>query len=88
MRTLHSSSEPIMLSRLPHARVLTTGRSIPSMPRLAQVQGAVEAVQAVKTGVEQSTKMAEKAAAQVFANLRRAIDFREKAMLKVPTAVA
>lgn len=67
--------------------MLTTGRSIPSMSRLAEVQGAVEAVESVKTGVEQSTKMAEKAAAQVFSNLRRAIDFREKAMLKVRTAV-
>lgn len=47
------------------------------------MQGAVEAVEAVKTGVEQSTKMAEKAAAQAFSNLRRAIDFREKTMLKV-----
>ncbi|CAM9144806.1 unnamed protein product, partial [Laminaria digitata] len=51
--------------------------------RLAEVQGAVEAVEAVKIGVEQSTKMAEKAAAQAFSNLRRAIDFREKSMLKV-----
>ena len=57
------------------------------MPRLAEVQGAVEAVEAVKTGVEHSTKMAEKAATQAFSNLRRAIDFREKAMLKVQTAV-
>lgn len=67
--------------------MLTAGRSISPMPRLAEVQGAVEAVEAVKTGVEQSTKMAEKAAAQVFSNLRRAIDFREKAMLKVQTAL-
>lgn len=51
--------------------------------RLAAVQGAIEAVEAVKTGVERSTRMAEKTAVQTFSKLRRAVDFREKATLKV-----
>lgn len=50
---------------------------------LAKVQGALDAVEAVKTGVEQHSRMAEKSAVQVFASIRAAVDSREKAVLEV-----
>lgn len=51
--------------------------------RLAKVQGALDAVEAAKTGVEHHTRMAEKSAVQIFASLRSAVDSREKAVLEV-----
>lgn len=63
--------------------MLTTQLTNRSDARLAAVQGAIEAVGAVKAGVERSTRMAEKKAVQAFSKLRRAVDFREKAILKV-----
>lgn len=53
--------------------------------RLAKVQGALDAVEAAKTGVEQHTRMAEKSAVQIFSSIRAAVDSREKAVLKVST---
>ena len=52
--------------------------------RLAKLQGALDAIEAVKTGVEQNSRMAEKAAIKCFASIRAAVDTRERAMLKVP----
>lgn len=52
--------------------------------RLAKLQGALDAIEAVKTGVEQHSLMAEKAAVQLFSSIRAAVDAREKAVLKVP----
>ncbi len=52
--------------------------------RLAKLQGALDAIEAVKTGVEQHARMAEKTAIQFFSSLRAALDSREQAVLKVP----
>lgn len=52
--------------------------------RLASLQGALDAIEAVKTGVEQHSRMAEKTALQFFSSIRAAVDSREKAVLKVP----
>lgn len=53
--------------------------------RLAKLQGALDAIEAVKTGVEQHARMAEKTAIQFFSSLRAALDSREQAVLKVPS---
>lgn len=53
--------------------------------RLAKVQGALDAIEAAKTGVEKHTRMAEKSAVQVFASIRADVDSREKAVLEVST---
>lgn len=55
--------------------------------RLAKLQGALDAIEAVKTGVEQNSRMAEKAAFHLFASIRAAVDSREKTVLKVPNQV-
>lgn len=47
------------------------------------MQGAVQAVESVKTGIEQSTQAAEKAVLQAFALLRQAVNSRETVMLEV-----
>lgn len=52
--------------------------------RLAKLQGALDAIEAVKTGVEQNSRMAEKTALKFFASIRAAVDSREKEVLKVP----
>lgn len=52
--------------------------------RLAKLQGALDAIEAVKTGVEQNSQMAEKSAIKFFASIRAAVDSREKEVLKVP----
>lgn len=51
--------------------------------RLARVRGGLDAVEAVKTGVEKHTRMAENATVQVFSAIRAAVDSREKEILKV-----
>lgn len=50
------------------------------------MQGAVEVVAAVKHGIERSTQAAESAASHTFAELRKAVDLRERAILKVKTS--
>lgn len=51
--------------------------------RLAGVRGGLDAVKAVKTGVERHTRMAENATVQAFSAIREAVDSREKEILKV-----
>lgn len=55
--------------------------------RLAKLQGALDAIEAVKTGVEQNSRTAETAAVQLFSSIRAAVNSREKAVLKVPNNV-
>lgn len=50
------------------------------------MQGAVKAVASVKHGIERNTHAAESAVSQAFAELRKAVDMRERAMLKVKTS--
>ena len=47
------------------------------------MQGAIKVVASVKHGIEQSTQAAESAASQAFAELRKAVDLRERTMLEV-----
>lgn len=51
--------------------------------RLARVRGGLDAVEAVKTGVEKHTRLAESATVQAFSAIRATVDSREKEILKV-----
>ncbi|CAM9507129.1 unnamed protein product, partial [Hapterophycus canaliculatus] len=59
-----------------------TRRAIALGHRLAGVRGALDAVEAVRTGVEHHTRMAERAATQAFQAIRAAVDERERDVLQ------
>ncbi|CAM9094913.1 unnamed protein product, partial [Ectocarpus fasciculatus] len=59
-----------------------TRRGVSLGHRLAGVRGGLDAVKAVKTGVERHTRMAENATVQAFSAIREAVDSREKEILK------
>ncbi|CAM9648078.1 unnamed protein product [Ectocarpus sp. 8 AP-2014] len=59
-----------------------TRRGVSLGHRLARVRGGLDAVEAVKTGVEKHTRLAESATVQAFSAIRAAVDSREKEILK------
>ncbi|CAM9465631.1 unnamed protein product, partial [Scytosiphon promiscuus] len=63
-------------------RTELTRRAVALGHRLARVRGALDAVEAVKIGVEHHTRMAEMAATQTFSAIRAAVDERERDILK------